>query len=65
MVGQRFQERRRSPDPIGQRRPVQIDLLARVDPGLSVQWKVIAILADQHMGQQAGAGAPAGDGAAR
>ncbi len=61
MVGQRFQECRRSPDPIGQRRPVQIDLLARVDPGLSVQWKMIAIFADQHMRQQAGTGTPAFD----
>ena len=65
MVGQRLQECRRSPDPIGQCRPMQIDLLARVDPGLSVQWKMIAIFSDQHMRQQAGASAPAGDGTAR
>jgi len=63
MVGQRLQERRRSPHPIGQRRTVKIDLLARVDLGLAIQGKVIAIFSDQHMGQQAGAGAPAGDGA--
>ena len=61
MVGQRFQEGRRSPDPIGHRRKMKIDVLARVDPGLSVQWKMIAIFADQHMRQQARAGAPAFD----
>ena len=32
---------------------MQIDLLAGVDLGLAIQWKVIAILADQNMRQQA------------
>ena len=65
MVGQRFQERRRSPNPIGQRRPVQIDLLAGINFGLPVEWKMVTIFADQYMRQQSGTGAPALDRAAR
>ncbi len=65
VIGQRFKEGCRSPDPIGQRRPVQIDFLTGVNLGLTVKRQMIAILADQHMRQQPRTGAPALDRAAR
>ena len=39
-------------DPIGQRRAVELDALPGVDLGLPVQWQVIGVLGDQHLGDQ-------------
>lgn len=40
---------------------MQIDLVAGVDLGRTIERKVVAIFADQHTGQQAWAWAPAHD----
>jgi hypothetical protein len=63
MLGQRPRQGGRSPDPISQRGAVKVDLLPSVDFRLSVERQMIAIFADQHMGQQPWTGAPPVDGA--
>ena len=50
--GERFQQSRRSPDPISQRRALQIDPIALGDLGLTIERKVVGVFADQHMRQQ-------------
>jgi hypothetical protein len=55
-VGQRFQQRGRLADPVGQGRTVEVDPLTREDPALPVERQVIAIFGDQDMGEQAGSG---------
>ena len=60
-VDQWLERRRRRPDPAGQGRGLQIDALAGEDLSLSVQRQVIVVLGDDDMGQQAGAGAAAGN----
>jgi transposase len=52
-----------APDPISQRGAVKVDLLPSVDFRLSVERQMIAIFADQHMGQRPWTGAPPVDGA--
>ena len=52
-------------DPAGQRGAVQLNAAAGVDAALAVQGQVVAILGDQHMGQQAGAGHTTRNRAAR
>jgi hypothetical protein len=62
---QRFQQRRRLADPAGQDRAVQIDAFALEDLALPVERQVIAVLGDQHTGEQAGTRAPPLDRARR
>ena len=50
-------------DPVGQRRAVQVEPFAVEDLALPVKWKMIGILADQHMGQETWPRAAALDGA--
>ena len=57
MIGQRFQQSRAAPHPICECGTVQINLLAGEDFGLPVKRQVIAVFADQHMGEKAGLGA--------
>ena len=52
-VDHRPQMERRLADPVGQRRPVQLDPEARVNLRLAVERKVVAVFRDQHMRQQA------------
>lgn len=42
-------------DPVGQRRAVQLQTGARVDLRLAVQQRVVAVFADEHVSQHAGA----------
>ena len=51
VVGQGLEQGRGSPNPIGERGAMQVDLVTGIYPGLSIKWQVIAIFADQHMGQ--------------
>lgn len=51
VLGQRLQQSRCSSDPVAQREAMQIDPLTRVDPGLPIQRKVVAIFADQDVCQ--------------
>ena len=48
-------------DPVGQRRAVQLDTVAREDLALTIERKVIAVFGDQHMGEKPGTGEPLGD----
>jgi hypothetical protein len=58
MLSDRLDQRRQQPgrlaDPIGQRGAVEVDALAPIDARLPVERQMIAVLADQHMGQQPG-----------
>ena len=69
MGGDRVDERAQQPgrlaDPVGHRRPVEVDALAGVNLRLTVQRQVIAIFGDQHMTEPPGAGPAAVDGQAR
>jgi len=56
MFSQRRQQGRGAAHPIGQRRAMQVDLVAGVDLGLAVEWQVIAIFANQHISRKARAG---------
>ena len=58
---QRRQQGRCASDPVAERGAMQIDPLARVDPGLPLQRQTIAIIADQHVRHEAGTGAAAFD----
>ena len=51
---QRFQPPDGAANPIGQRRAIQLDALAREDLALSVERQVIAIFGDQNMGEKTG-----------
>ena len=55
-LGQRAQQLRGLADPVGQRGAVQVQASAGVDLALAVQRGMVAVLADQHLGQQPGAG---------
>jgi hypothetical protein len=57
-VGQGLQQRRRLADPARQGRSVEVDALTGEDPALPVERQVIAVLGDQHMGEQAGTWTP-------
>ena len=48
-------------DPIGRGRAIQIEPLPVEDLALAVEWEMVGIFADQHMGEQAGAGTAAFD----
>jgi len=61
VFGQRLQQGRCASDPVAERGAMQIDPLARVDPGLPLQRQTIAIIADQHVRHEAGTGAAAFD----
>jgi hypothetical protein len=55
-VMQRLQPPAGAANPVGERRAVQLDAMAREDLRLAIERLVIAIFADQHMGEQAGTG---------
>ena len=50
-----------APDPVGQRRDVELDAFAGIDGALAVERQMQAVLGEQDMGEQLGAGAPARD----
>ena len=50
--GERLQERRRAPDPVRQRRAVEIEPVASVDLALTIQGQVVAVLGHQDVGQK-------------
>ena len=52
--GERLQQRRRSPDPVGQRRAVEVEPVTGVDRALAIERKVVAELRDQDVGQEPG-----------
>ena len=56
-IGQRFQQGGGLADPVGQGGAVEIEAFAVEDLALAIKRQVVGILADQHMGQQARAGA--------
>ena len=60
-LDQRHQGRRRSADPIGQRRDVELDAFAGIDRALAVERQMQAVLGEQDMRQQPRPGAPARD----
>lgn len=41
-----------APDPVGQRRAIERDALARIDLGLTIQRQMIGIFRDQHLGDR-------------
>jgi len=49
---QGFKKSSRAADPVGQGGAIKIDAFPGEDLALAVEGKVIAILGDQHMGQQ-------------
>ena len=55
-LGQRFQEAGGLADPAGQRRASDVEAVAGEDLALPVERQVVGILADEDMGQEAGAG---------
>ncbi len=57
MIGQWFQQSRAASHPIGQGGAAQVDLFAGEDFGLPVQRHMIAVFANQDMGQKPRAGA--------
>lgn len=64
-VHQRAQQRRRLPDPVGERRALQFDAVAGVDSALAVERQVVGVLGHQHVGEQARRRPPALDGQGR
>jgi len=64
-LGQRREQEHRLPDPIGQRRAVEVHALPCINPRLAVQRRVVAVLRHQHMRDQAGPRAAALDGQRR
>ena len=58
---QRSEQELRLSDPIGQRGAVEFDAFAGIDDGLAVQRRVVTILRDQHMRDQAWTRPPAFD----
>ena len=58
---QRLQPPAGTPDPVGQRRAVQLHTAAGEDLALPIERKVVGIFADQDMGEQAWAGQALGD----
>ena len=65
MTSDRFDQRHQrcgaGANPIGERRDVELDALACIDCALAVERQMQAVLAEQHMREQARAGAPARD----
>ena len=57
-VHQRSQQRRGPPDPVGERKPLQLDALAFVDLALAVERQVVGVLGDQHVREQAAVARP-------
>ena len=51
-LGQRLEQLRRAADPVGQGGAVEIDALPPEDLALAIQREVVAVLRDQHMGEQ-------------
>ena len=64
-VGQRREQRGRLADPVGQGGAVEVEPVALEDLALAIERQVVGVLADQHMGEQAGTGAAALDGPRR
>lgn len=62
---ERGEQRARRPHPVGERGALDVNALAGVDLGLAVERQVIAVLRDEHLGEQPRAGKPAGDGPLR
>jgi hypothetical protein len=60
-LGQRFQQGCRLADPVRQGRSVEVDTFPVEDLALAIEWQMVGILVDQHMGQQTRAGATAFD----
>ena len=60
-LSQRSEQELRLSDPIGQRGAVELDAFAGIDDGLAVQRRVVTILRDQHMRDQAWTRPPALD----
>jgi hypothetical protein len=52
---QRFEQERRLADPVGQRRPFELDPGPDIDGALPVERGMVAILGHQDMGEEAGA----------
>lgn len=59
--GQGFQQGGGLADPVGQRGAVEVEALPVEDPALAIEWQVIGIFADQHMGQETRTGTAAFD----
>ncbi len=51
-LGQGREQERGLPDPVGQRRAVEVHAFAAIDDGLAVERQVVAVLGHQHMGDQ-------------
>lgn len=64
-VSQGLQQGRALADPVCQHGAVQVEPLTVKDPALAIQGKMVGILADEHMGQQARSGAATLDRARR
>jgi hypothetical protein len=60
-IDQRHQRRRRCTDPIGERRDVELNALARVDLALTVERQMQPVLREQDVRQQRRPGAPTRD----
>jgi len=59
--GQRFQQGGGLADPVGHGGAVEVEPFAIEDLALAVKRQMVGILADHHMGEQAGAGTAAFD----
>ena len=60
-VSQRAQQPRRLAHPVGQGGAIEIEAVARVDLGLAIERKMVAVLRDEHVREQAGTGHRARD----
>ncbi|MBP1807797.1 hypothetical protein J2Z33_003678 [Rubellimicrobium aerolatum] len=61
-IGQGLEERGGLAHPVGQGGAVEVEAVALEDLALPMERQMIGMLAHQHMGEQARAGAPALDG---
>ena len=65
LAGDRLQQGRALADPVCQRGAVEVDAVACEYLGLAIERQMVGVLAHRQMGQQAGSGASALDGARR
>lgn len=64
-IDQRSQQRTGLPNPVGQRRTIELNALTRVNLGLAMQRKVVTVFRHQHVRQEPGTRKPAGDRSVR
>lgn len=62
MIAERCEQLGCLADPVGEGGAVEVEPVALEDPGLAIERQVVGVLADHHIGEQAGTGTVALDG---